>query len=70
MDGPEQLKILMAKAERVVRAQQGSGVTLHTPTLIAERDRSLVVRCTVSGWPGVGSLVLKQNRGDDARGFN
>jgi len=41
---------------------------LDDPVLIAARERSLVVRCVAMDW-GVRSVVVKQNQGDDARGF-
>lgn len=53
----------------MLRDQTGQEVSLGTPVLIDKRDRSLVVRCAVSGLDGTRSVVIKRNEGDDARGF-
>ena len=67
MDVQDRVSILASEAERIVQGRFG-GVLLRDPALIAQRDRSLVVRCAATGWDGVPSVVLKR-MGDDARGF-
>jgi hypothetical protein len=62
-------EMLATRAEAIMRAHLGRPVCLRGPALIARRQRSLVVRCAVTGWDAVTSVVVKQNLGDDARGF-
>lgn len=61
--------MLSRQAERILQAQRGPAIVLRDSALIAERDRSLVVRCVASGLEGAASVVVKRNQGDDARGF-
>src|SRR5919198_3008763 len=69
MDGRERLGRLAQQAEQLVRHHWGREISLRDPMVVATRERSLVVRCAVTGWDGVASVVLKRNEGDDARGF-
>jgi hypothetical protein len=69
MDTSARVWTLAREAEGILRGRQGQDVRLRDPSLIAQRDRSLVARCAVTGWDGVGSVVIKRNEGDDARGF-
>lgn len=69
MDAQDRLRMLAKKAERIVQDHLGREVILRDPTLIARRERSLVVRCAVMGWDGMESVVLKRYEGDDERGF-
>ncbi|MDB5073860.1 MAG: hypothetical protein JWO42_39 [Chloroflexi bacterium] len=69
MDSRDRVSMLAKDAERIMRDCLGREISLHHPALIAQRERSLVVRCAVTGWDGVASVVLKRNEGDDARGF-
>src|ERR671933_414046 len=69
MDGREQLGLLVQQAEQLVRHHRGREISLRDPMVVATRERSLVVRCAVTGWDGVASVVLKRNEGDDERGF-
>lgn len=61
--------MLAQQAEQLVRRHKGREINLRDPQVVAARERSLVVRCAVTGWDGVASVVLKRNEGDDARGF-
>src|SRR5919198_1464048 len=69
MDGRERLGRLAQQAEQLVRRHRGREISLRDPTVVAARERCLVVRCAVTGWDGVASVVLKRNEGDDERGF-
>ncbi len=69
MDEQERVGLLVRQAESLVRDRWGRKIGLHAPRVVAARGRSLVVRCAVTGWDDVASLVLKRNEGDDARGF-
>lgn len=69
MSGDGGRDALAVRAERLLQARRGSADRLCAPEPIGERERSLVVRCAVAGWPGVDSVVVKRNRGDDERGF-
>ena len=69
MVGQDDLQPVAAAAERLLHAHVGPQVSLHQPVLIAERGRSVVVRCSVQGWDGTASVVCKRNTGDDERGF-
>lgn len=69
MDAQDRVTLLTRQAGRIVQDQVGRQITLHDPMLIARRERSLLVRCGVTGWQGVASVVLKRHVGDDARGF-
>ncbi|HVC83557.1 MAG TPA: phosphotransferase [Chloroflexota bacterium] len=69
MDTPNRMEALAREAERLVRCRVGQKIRMSDPSLIAKRERSLVMRCTVTGWDGVASVVVKRNEGDDARGF-
>lgn len=69
MQTQDRLVTLTQQAERMLQAQLGRRVILHDAALISARERSLVVRCAVTGWDDVTSVVLKRNEGDDARGF-
>ena len=69
MDGRDRLGLLAQQAEQLVRRSRGREISLRDPMVVAARERSLVVRCAVTGWDGVASVVLKRNEGDDERGF-
>ncbi len=70
MNDPEPIEHLMRASERLLRVQHGSTVRLSDPTVIDRRDRSLTLRCAVSGWDDAASVVIKSNHGDDERGFS
>ncbi len=70
METSAPLERLARQAERIVPERLGRNILLHGPVLIAKRDRSLVVRCAVTGWDGIDSVVMKRNEGDDPRGFS
>jgi hypothetical protein len=69
MNARDRVTTLASDAERIVRDCLGQEIRPRDPSLIAQRDRSLVIRCAVTGWNGVASVVVKRNEGDDARGF-
>ncbi len=69
MDAQDRVRLLAEQAASLVQGHVGPGAALHDPLLVAARERSLVVRCAVTGWDGVDALVFKRNEGDDARGF-
>jgi len=69
MDERDRVGMLAQQAEQLVRHHHGRGISLRDPLVVAARERSLVVRCAVTGWDGVASVVLKRNEGDDERGF-
>jgi Phosphotransferase enzyme family len=69
MDGPDRSRLLAQQAEQLVRRYRGRQISLRDPMVVAVRERSLVVRCAVTGWDSVASVVLKRNEGDDERGF-
>jgi hypothetical protein len=66
---PERVGRLVQQAEHLLHRRGGRGINLHDPQVVAARQRSLVVRCAVTGWDGVASVVLKHYTGDDARSF-
>src|SRR2546423_15483935 len=69
MDGRERLGLRTQLAEQLVRHDRGREISLRDAMVVAARERSVVVRCAVTGWNGVASVVLKRNEGDDERGF-
>lgn len=69
MDEQDRVGLLVRQAEPLVRERWGRKINLHDPRVVAARGRSLVVRCAVTDWDGVTSVVLKRNEGDDERGF-
>ena len=60
---------MLEAAERVLQERVSLGVRLSKPEVVAERDRSLVVRLAAEGLQDLGSVVVKRNWGDDERGF-
>lgn len=68
-DAQDRVDLLTRQAERTIQGQLGRRVILRDPTLIAARERSLVVRCATTGWDDVASVVLKRHEGDDTRAF-
>ncbi len=66
----ETIDALVRAAERLLKVQHGSSVRLSEPVVIDRRDRSLTLRCAVSGWDTTASVVIKRNHGDDERGFS
>jgi hypothetical protein len=65
----DNLEPLVRQAEVLLSDTYARDIHLDAPHVVAARGRSVVVRCAVTGWDGVGSVVLKRNVADDARGF-
>ncbi len=69
VDGHDRVERLVQQAASLLQSHRGQAISLDNAQVVAMRERSLVVRCAVTGWEGVASVVLKRNEGDDARGF-
>ncbi|MGA7670986.1 MAG: hypothetical protein WBW04_11240, partial [Nitrolancea sp.] len=70
MTDAESIESFVRAAEWLLSADYDLSLQLSDPVVIARRDRSLTMRCAVSGWDGVASVVIKRNDGDDERGFS
>ena len=64
------IDFLVRSAQRLLAREHGASIRLSDPIVLARRDRSLTLRCAVTGWDGVASVVIKRNDGDDERGFS
>lgn len=64
------LSALTETAERALREQVSPDLRLRDPQVISARPRSLLLRCATTGWGSASSVVIKQNLGDDERGFS
>jgi hypothetical protein len=69
MASTDHAALVAAQTEQLVQQSLRQPVCVSNPTLIAARGRSLVIRCRVTGWTGVESVVVKQYTSDDGRGF-
>ena len=67
-DTRESPEVGLADTERLLAVHTQMPVGLTNPTVVSRRQRSVVIKCTVTGW-SVRSVVIKYNLGDDARGF-
>jgi len=62
---------LCAKAAVVLSRRLGETAVLDEPVLIRDQTRSIVLRCRVrTDCPDLASVIVKQIREDDARGFS
>lgn len=62
---------VVARATTVAGAVFGPGVAVREATIVAERARSLIVRCALAPHPvAPRAVIAKVQTGDDARGFS
>lgn len=71
VDDPVNFQSLLPRAAAVFQESSGCAAVLSDPVVIKDWQRSLVLRCRVtSPGSGISSLIIKQIKGEPARGFS